>query len=301
MPDKLRDRSIRFTFLIYISITLFLCTIVLSALIALNEDRVLKNSLVNKGKSLGSYIALISQDPLVTKDFIQLDSIVSEVNKDEDILFTFISNADGLIITSEFASINYQSPAIKSVLASLPKNMELADVITILRQKEPVTELSIPILSGDYTIGKVTICFSQRNMHRQIVKTVLYIFTLNALVVIVLVAILFFVSQRIIFSPLTHLVEASALLAKGNLSTRININASGEVRSLIEAFNRMAEDLNNSTVSRKDMEQKNTELGAALLAAKAANAAKSDFLANMSHEIRTPMNAIIGMADLLWD
>jgi signal transduction histidine kinase/ActR/RegA family two-component response regulator len=40
-------------------------------------------------------------------------------------------------------------------------------------------------------------------------------------------------------------------------------------------------------------------LTAAVTAADAANAAKSDFLANMSHEIRTPMNGVLGMLGLL--
>jgi hypothetical protein len=215
MLGKLQARSVRSTYLLYIGITLFLCTIALSALIAFNEVRVLKKSLENKGKSFGSYIALICKDPLVTKDFIQLDSIVSEINKDGDILFTFISDARGSIITSPFASINYQSPAVKSALASLPKSMELVDVITVLRQKESVMELSIPILSGDYVIGTVTICLSQGNVNRVIVNTILYIFILNALAGLVLGGLLVIVSKKVIFCRLCRWLKPRHRLPVG--------------------------------------------------------------------------------------
>ena len=47
------------------------------------------------------------------------------------------------------------------------------------------------------------------------------------------------------------------------------------------------------------VEQRTTELRASMLAAEAANRAKSEFLGNMSHEIRSPMNAILGMTDLV--
>ncbi len=47
------------------------------------------------------------------------------------------------------------------------------------------------------------------------------------------------------------------------------------------------------------LQDKNTELEAAILAADKANLAKSDFLSSMSHELRTPLNAILGFAQLL--
>ncbi len=67
--------SIRYKFVRDISIILFISTCVLSTVIAINEGMMLKRSLMTKGRSFASYIAKLSQDPLIMKDSIQLDSI----------------------------------------------------------------------------------------------------------------------------------------------------------------------------------------------------------------------------------
>jgi len=47
------------------------------------------------------------------------------------------------------------------------------------------------------------------------------------------------------------------------------------------------------------VEERSTELRAAIDAAEQGSRAKSEFLANMSHEISTPLNGIVGMLELL--
>jgi two-component system, sensor histidine kinase and response regulator len=53
--------------------------------------------------------------------------------------------------------------------------------------------------------------------------------------------------------------------------------------------------------TNRTLERMIEEANRLVIAANAANEAKSCFLANMSHEIRTPLNAVIGMAGLLLD
>ena len=119
-------------------------------------------------------------------DGIQLDAIVSDANKDEDVLYAVIRDANGNISTSQFASINYRSPRLKAILTGLPEKSGLRDIIAAIKKRETVEEVSVPILSGPYRIGEVTICLSLHDIHRQILNVVLFILALNITVAIIL-------------------------------------------------------------------------------------------------------------------
>jgi PAS domain S-box-containing protein len=250
MFKKELSGSIRYKFLKDISLILLISTVVLTTVIALNEKRMLESSLTAKGRSFASYIAKLSIDPLVMRDNIQLDSIVHEANIDADIVYTIIKNAQGNVITSQFASINYQSPGLKGVLSGLSKESELSDVLSAINKNKSFLEISVPILTGGDTIGSVTVCMSQLNVRTQILKTVLFVITLNLVVTLVLGMVLFITSRKTILDPISELGHAAGRLAKGDLSTQVTMKAAGEVGMLVDSFNKMAGDLEKTTVSR---------------------------------------------------
>ncbi len=68
------------------------------------------------------------------------------------------------------------------------------------------------------------------------------------------------------------------------------------LNSQLEKYNRTLE--KKVSERTRALEERETQLAEAKMAAETANQSKSNFLANMSHEIRTPMNAIIGLSQL---
>ncbi len=98
---------------------------------------------------------------------------------------------------------------------------------------------------------------------------------------------------RQLLRPLRELMNAVRRISEGDRATRASEQAPGEIGALANAFNQMADRVQQSYEAiERQVEERTRELVR-------ANRAKDDFLANMSHEIRTPMTAILGFAEQL--
>lgn len=243
--------SITYRFFIAMATVLFCGTLLLIAAFAINEWYVQHDNLVKKGRGLTQYIAKISQEPLIMKDAIQLDSIVNDVKNDEEILYTVVFNDIGEPITSQFASINYNSPRIIVLRDKLQKFTDIPLMLDFILENEASEEISLPIVISNETIGVVVIGLSKHNIINKIIKSVTVIILFNIFTSLILAVTLFGVSRRIVFTPLKKLTEASKTLARGDLTTRVETVATGEMQLLIDNFNQMAGDLQQTTVSRE--------------------------------------------------
>jgi signal transduction histidine kinase len=109
---------------------------------------------------------------------------------------------------------------------------------------------------------------------------------------IFLTATLGFFLVRYTNTALKRLKKGTEQFGSGDFNYRIdNIDDSGELGDLANAFNDMSYKLRNAIY----------DVSKARDSADEANAAKSIFLANVSHELRTPLNAIIGYSEMLHD
>lgn len=207
------------------------------------ENSLFLENLQSKGRVLGTFIASVSPQPILSYDYTTLNDYVREVSHKEDVIYAVILAPDNKNLTAYLDSGNAY---IKSATETLGHN-NILGVIQQVKKDKSVIPLEFPIALKDQKLGMVEIGISRKRIDALSRKQLAKILLANVLIIIFLITCIYIIFRRSALEPIRELIMGSDRVAGGDLEHKVAVGASDELGTLTDSFNEMIGKLKKST------------------------------------------------------
>ena len=207
--------------------------------------------LESRAKGIAEIAAAAIQPELIKKDQQYVETIYNSLQKNADLMYVVIHDANDKIVSS----LNYNLAEKSNYNLVLQKNR--------MNVEESVYKLSLPINYNNQYLGQMFIGFSLESIKADVLVTKQFIALVS--LAIFLVSLIIVGGLSAYFTrPLSQMVQVVNAVSSGDFSQRYNITSKDEIGHLSRAFNRMVyniQRINNAMENvNKQLQLQNEEI-----------------------------------------
>ncbi len=231
---------------------------------------------------LARYLALNAELGILIDERTMLNRLASNLLSEKDVVRVAILNNIDEILTD-----------VSKKKARVSDHLSVAEAPVVLKESRDDSlafQWDTHRKPDEELIGKVRITYSTKSINRLLAILKVRFIWLSTGLAVISVLIFYFISMSLVF-PITHLVQASRKVAKGDLKLRVIPSSLPETRELAEAFNAMLDSLEKS---RKALDKANQEM-----IRQNTLAELGKFSLMIAHEVKNPLSIIKSSLDIL--
>lgn len=241
--------SLRLKLTLLIEACIILLVAVTGVTATLREKNALENELRKRGLALTGDLANFMARPLLSNDLPSLRRFVIHSMKQEYVRYVMVLAPDGRVVMhSDLSEIGNLYTDASSLVALRSRKAGYTDV-HVSSTEDLHCDMFAPIEVADVRLGTVRLGYSHMAIANELASARRQILVI-ALLTSLAGGIVSYLVASYISSPIKKITDATRHVARGSLDTRIDLSTQDEIGALAEAFNKMTQDLRETTVSK---------------------------------------------------
>lgn len=224
-----------------------------------NKKQAEKN-LLQQAKANSKFLANVSQEAILSNDYITLDNYTSSISLVEDIAYGVILSKNGLPLSYYFRKDNSK---VKIANDRVGYN-QVIKIINIINKSKDISRATFPVKLDDEKIAEILIGIDKSRLFSLAKKDVLDQLKVNAFIILILSVFIYIIFKYNALEPIRELIKGSERIANGDLEKKVSVNSTDEIGVLASTFNYMMIQLKKSIESNDESINKLTFLNKTL-------------------------------------
>lgn len=215
------------------------------------QSRAMTSQAVDSGASFAKFIAIETAVPLLSEDWITLETFISEAASRDTFRYLIVTDRIGIVRGASDVQLVGQkyNPSEAEELISEKDDVKTTSLELV--DGEQVFNIQAPVLFQNTEVGQIILGLSQNSLDHVKSVTGWLMFAL-AVVTISSVVLMLFIFGALLAKPLKTLSQSLDTFSGGNLDTRISQIRNDEIGEVFTSFNNMASKIHTKLLPDSD-------------------------------------------------